>query len=196
MKLLTHKFLLVIFYLLSTVISYSTEQPNFKNLIVYNETKKLKNIEFKNNFNEIIKLNDYRGKLVILNFWATWCAPCREEMPDLDKLQSINKLENLKIFPINVGKEKIEKAEKFFLELKIKNLDIYFEDTMKLPNLFSLRGLPVKLNLHSSGDLKSLLSSIIFLETVKRLFLFIIFLSSGFKNFKGSASSGEVAVLA
>ena len=58
MKLLTHKFLLVIFYLLSTVISYSTEQPNFKNLIVYSEAKKLKNIEFKNNFNEIIKLND------------------------------------------------------------------------------------------------------------------------------------------
>ena len=51
MKLLTHKFLLVIFYLLSTVISYSTEQPNFKNLIVYSEAKKLKNIEFKNNFN-------------------------------------------------------------------------------------------------------------------------------------------------
>ena len=152
MKLLTHKFLLVIFYLLSTVISYSAEQPNFKNLIVYSEAKELKNIEFKNNFNEIIKLNDYRGKLVILNFWATWCAPCREEMPDLDKLQSINKLENLKIFPINVGKEKIEKAEKFFLELKIKNLDIYFEDTMKLPNLFSLRGLPTSVIINKNGE--------------------------------------------
>ena len=152
MKLLTHKFLLVIFYLLSTVISYSTEQPNFKNLIVYNETKKLKNIEFKNNFNEIIKLNDYKGKLIILNFWATWCAPCREEMPYLDTLQSIDKLENLKIFPINVGKEKIEKAEKFFLELKIKNLDVYFEDNMKLPNLFSLRGLPTSVIINKNGE--------------------------------------------
>ena len=152
MKLLTHKFLLVIFYLLSTVISYSTEQPNFKNLIVYSEAKELKNIEFKNNFNEIIKLNDYKGKLIILNFWATWCAPCREEMPYLDTLQSIDKLGNLKIFPINVGKEKIEKAEKFFLELKIKNLDIYFEDTMKLPNLFSLRGLPTSVIINKNGE--------------------------------------------
>ena len=152
MKLLTHKFLLVIFYLLSTVISYSTEQPDFKNLIVYNEAKKLKNIEFKNNLNEIIKLNDYRGKLVILNFWATWCSPCREEMPHLDTLQSINKLENLKIFPINVGKEKIEKAEKFFLELKIKNLNIYFDDTVKLANLFSLRGIPTSIIINKNGE--------------------------------------------
>ena len=152
MKLLTHKFLLVIFYLLSTVISYSTEQPNFKNLIVYSEAKKLKNIEFKNNFNQITKLNDYRGKLVILNFWATWCAPCREEMPNLDTLQSINNLGNLKIFPINVGKEKIEKVEKFFLELKIKNLDIYFDDTVKLANLFSLRGIPTSIIINKDGE--------------------------------------------
>ena len=152
MKLLTYKFLLVIFYLLSTVISYSTEQPNFKNLIVYSEAKKLKNIEFKNNFNEIIRLNDYRGKLVILNFWATWCVPCREEMPYLDTLQSINKLENLKIFPINVGKEKIEKAEKFFSELKIKNLDIYFDDTVKLANFFSLRGIPTSVIINKNGE--------------------------------------------
>ena len=152
MKLLTHKFLLVIFYLLSTVISYSAEQPNFKNLIVYSEAKKLKNIEFKNNFNEIIKLNDYRGKLVILNFWATWCVPCREEMPHLDTLQSIDKLENLKIFPINVGKEKIEKLEKFFLELKIKNLDIYFDDSVKLANLFSLRGIPTSVIINKNGE--------------------------------------------
>ena len=152
MKLLTYKFLLVIFYLLSTVISYSTEQPSFKNLIVYSEAKKLKNIEFKNNFNQIIKLSDYRGKLVILNFWATWCVPCRQEMPYLDILQSINKLENLKIFPINVGKEKIEKAEKFFLELKIKNLDIYFDDTVKLANLFSLRGIPTSIIINKNGE--------------------------------------------
>ena len=152
MKLLTHKFLLVIFYLLSTVISYSTEQPNFKNLIVYSKAKEQKNIEFKNNFNEIVKLSDYKGKLVILNFWATWCAPCREEMPHLDKLQSIDKLENLKIFPINVGKEKIEKAEKFFLELKIKNLDIYFDDTVKLANLFSLRGIPTSIIINKNGE--------------------------------------------
>ena len=152
MKLLTHKFLLVIFYLLSTVISYSAEQPNFKNLIVYSEAKKLKNIEFKNNFNEIVKLSDYKGKLIILNFWATWCAPCREEMPHLDKLQSLKSFDNLKVFPINVGKEKKEKAEKFFQEYKIENLDLYIDDSVNLANKFKLRGLPTTVIINKEGE--------------------------------------------
>ena len=113
MKLLTHKFLLVIFYLLSTVISYSTEQPNFKNLIVYSEAKKLKNIEFKNNFNEIIKLNDYKGKLVILNFWATWCAPCLEEMPAFEKLYRRYRSQGLTVIAVSLDKGDTSKVAKF-----------------------------------------------------------------------------------
>ena len=151
MKLLTHKFLLVIFYLLSTVICYSTEQPNFKNLIVYNEAKKLENIEFKNKFSEVIKLSDYRGKLVILNFWATWCAPCSEEMPHLDTLQSTSKLENLKIFPINVGRENLEKSLKFFENLNIKNLNIYFDAPVTLAKKLQLRGIPTTLLINKDG---------------------------------------------
>ena len=152
MKLLTYKFFLVIIYLLSTVISYSAEQSGIKNLIVYTDNKKLKNIEFKNTFDEVIRLNDYKGKLIILNFWATWCAPCRDEMPSLDALQSMHHLKNLKIFPINVGKEKIEKAEKFFFELKIKNLDLYFDNSVKLANSFSLIGIPTSVIINKKGE--------------------------------------------
>tara|TARA_Y100000590_G_scaffold427920_1_gene538659 strand:- start:1096 stop:1626 length:531 start_codon:yes stop_codon:yes gene_type:complete len=152
MKLLTYKFFLVIFYLLSTVISYSSDRPDVKNLVVYSEGKKIKNIEFKNKFDETIKLDDYKGKLVILNFWATWCAPCKHEMPSLDNLQSMKQLDNIKIFPINVGKETIKNAEKFFLELNIKNLDIYFDDGIKLANSFSLRGIPTSVIINKNGE--------------------------------------------
>ena len=151
MKLLSYKFFLVVIYLISTVISFSDE-PNIKNLVIYKQNKKLKNITFLDVDNKLINLNEFTGQLVIINFWATWCTPCREEMPNLDTLQSINNLGNLKIFPINVGKEKIEKVEKFFLELKIKNLDIYFDDAAKLANLFSLRGIPTSVIINKNGE--------------------------------------------
>ena len=61
----------------------------------------------------MIKLSDYKGNLVMLNFWATWCAPCKKEMPSLDNLILNPKLNNLKIFPINMGKDNVEKSNFF-----------------------------------------------------------------------------------
>ncbi len=63
-----------------------------------------------------VNLDDFKGKLIILNFWATWCAPCKEEMPSLDELQSNIELNNLKIFTINIVQEDISKSELLFNE--------------------------------------------------------------------------------
>ena len=80
--------------------------------------------------------------MILLNFWATWCAPCKEEMPSLDNLQSNSNLSNLKIFPINIGQEDISKSEFFFKELNIQNLDIYIDAPITLAKKFALRGVP------------------------------------------------------
>ena len=127
MKLLKLKFVLIIVYLLSSSSTFSIEQPNIKNLIFYKENKKLDNIEFKNSINNTINLKSYSDKLIILNFWATWCAPCREEMPILNKLQKSEEFKNLIIFPINVGQEDISKTKEFFYELNIDKLKIYYD---------------------------------------------------------------------
>ena len=99
-----------------------------------------------------VNLNDFNGKLIILNFWATWCAPCREEMPSLDILQNMEGFENLKIIPINVGQEKVEKSVNFFSELKIKNLSLYFDNSIRLAKYFSLRGLPTTIIINKNGE--------------------------------------------
>ena len=98
-----------------------------------------------------VNLSDFNGKLVILNFWATWCAPCKEEMPSLDDLQSNDKLSNLKIFPINISQEDISKSEFFFKELDIKNLKIYFDAPITLAKKFSLRGVPTTILFNKQG---------------------------------------------
>jgi len=87
----------------------------------------------------------------LLNFWATWCAPCKEEMPSLDLLGKKASLDNLKIFPINVGQESEEKAINFFNDLKIKNLDTYFDSPITLAKKFSLRGIPTTILLNKDG---------------------------------------------
>ena len=98
-----------------------------------------------------MNLENFKNKLIILNFWATWCAPCVEEMPSLDFLQSHKKLNNLKIFPINIGQEDLLKSKIFFKKLKIKNLDIYFDPTVNLSKKFLLRGVPTTILINKEG---------------------------------------------
>ena len=131
--------------------SFADEILSFKNIVINKELKKYDGLVFLDDQNQELSLDDYRGKLVILNFWATWCAPCREEMPSLDSLQENNELKNLKIFPINIGKESIEKSKIFFNELEIKNLQLYFDTQITLAKKLSLRGIPTTLLFNKDG---------------------------------------------
>ena len=92
---------LILFILLITDI-YANELPNIKNIVINKELKTYDNITFLDNKKKIIKLADYKGSLVLLNFWATWCSPCKEEMPSLDTLKINPNLDNIEIFPINI----------------------------------------------------------------------------------------------
>tara|TARA_B100000787_G_C16106087_1_gene255893 strand:- start:349 stop:834 length:486 start_codon:yes stop_codon:yes gene_type:complete len=131
--------------------SYAKEKPNIKNLILIKNPKVYEEVVFKDAKQKDVNLEDFRGKLLILNFWATWCAPCREEMPSLDNLQSNINLDNLKIFPINISQEDVLKSESFFNELNIQNLDIYFDSPITLAKKFSLRGIPTTILFNKEG---------------------------------------------
>ena len=146
------KLFIFILYLISPTLTYSIEHPNIKNIILYKEPKKLENIVFKNNKGEIIKLSKFRNKLVVLNFWATWCAPCREEMPSLDQLASNKNFKNITVIPINIGRESQSKSEIFFKEINILNLNIYYDSSTELPNKLSLRGVPTTILVNKNGE--------------------------------------------
>ena len=143
------RFLIIFIFLLSN--SSANEITDIKNLVINKELKKYDNLTFLDVKNKQISLNDYQGSLIILNFWATWCAPCKEEMPSLDLLQKNKNLDNLIIFPINVGQENIEKASNFFKDLKIKNLDLYFDSQVTLAKKFGLRGIPTSILFNKDG---------------------------------------------
>ena len=143
------RFLIIFIFLISN--SFANESGDIKNLFINKELKKYDGLTFLDDKNSQLSLNDFKGKLILLNFWATWCAPCKKEMPSLDKLQIHKDLYNLKIFPINVGKDSIEKSSKFFEDLKIQNLNIYYDSQITLAKKFGLRGIPTSIILNKDG---------------------------------------------
>mgnify|MGYP006136926859 CR=1 FL=1 len=145
------KLLIIFTYLIIANFSYASEKPNIKNLVLIKNPKIYESVIFKDINQKSVNLYDFKGKLILLNFWATWCAPCKEEMPSLDDLQSNSKFSNLKIFPINIGQEEITKSESFFKKLNIKNLDIYIDAPITLAKKFSLRGVPTTILFNKEG---------------------------------------------
>ena len=143
------RFLVIFIFLISN--TFANETPNIKNLIINKELKEYTNLTVLDDQNNQINLSDYKGNILLLNFWATWCAPCKEEMPSLDLLKSNKDLDNLKIFPVNVGQDNVEKAKKFFDDMNIKNLNLYFDESINLTKKFALRGIPTSILLNKNG---------------------------------------------
>ena len=143
------RFLIIFIFLISN--SFASEDIDIKNLIINQDLKKYDRLTFLNDKNKLLDIIEYKGHLILLNFWATWCAPCKEEMPSLDILQTKEELDNLKIFPINIGKDDLEKSLKFFEDLKIKNLKFYFDSPTTLAKKFGLRGIPTSILINKDG---------------------------------------------
>jgi len=121
-----------------------------KNVVVHKEPIKIKELKFQDfNLNEI-DLTGKKGNIMILNFWATWCAPCKKEMPSLEKL-SKNYPEIL-IYPINLEKPNQDKVKNFFDDLKISKLNIYFDSKFSLVKLFKMRGVPTSILIDKNGN--------------------------------------------
>ena len=143
------RFLIIFIFLLSN--SFANEVTDLKNVIINKELKKYDDLTFLNAEKKQLNLIDHHGSLILLNFWATWCAPCKKEMPSLDLLHSHKSLNNLKIFPINVGQDNIDQASNFFKDLEIQNLKLYFDSPITLAKKFGLRGVPTSILINKDG---------------------------------------------
>ena len=143
------RFLIIFIFLVSN--AFAEEGPDIKNIVIHKDLKRYESLVFLDYKNKQLELKDFQGKLILLNFWATWCTPCKKEMPSLDKLQINKDLNNLKIFPINIGNDTLEKSQKFYDDLEIKNLKIYFDNPVTLAKKLSLRGVPTSILFNKEG---------------------------------------------
>jgi thiol-disulfide isomerase/thioredoxin len=95
-------------------------------------------------------LAEFRGKWVVLNFWATWCAPCRHEMPSLDRLQAA--MPEIAVVPVATGRNSVTGIERFFSEESIQNIPILRDPTSELARGMHVLGLPVTVILNPEGQ--------------------------------------------
>ena len=102
---------------------------------------------------KLISLSDYKGKLLIVNFWATWCAPCLAEMPALNRLQQLYASRNLQVITINVDQEsERSKVEKFITKNKY-GFEVLIDDQASVAQLYSVNGFPETFFISPTGDL-------------------------------------------
>jgi thiol-disulfide isomerase/thioredoxin len=96
-------------------------------------------------------MTEFKGKYVVLNFWATWCAPCRKEMPMLDDLQAELGGDDFVVVLIAAGRNPKPAVRKFFEEANIVNLPTLRDPTQQYTNLMGVFGLPITVILNPEG---------------------------------------------
>jgi thiol-disulfide isomerase/thioredoxin len=141
---------LILFIFLTTKV-FANDVSEIKNIVIHKDLKVYDNVIFLDKNDKKINIKEFNGNLLLLNFWATWCAPCKEEMPSLDRLQVNQNLSNLKIFAINISQESKKKVDSFFEDLNIENFDPYFDAPTTLAKTFSLRGVPTSILIDKDG---------------------------------------------
>ena len=120
-----------------------------KNIVIHEKPVKINELKFKDSDLNDVDLTNKKGNIMILNFWATWCAPCKKEMPSLEELSK--SYPEIAIYPINLEKPNKDKANFFFENLNIKNLNIYFDPEFKLVKSFNMRGVPTSILIDKKG---------------------------------------------
>ena len=141
---------LILFIFLTTNV-FANDVSQIKNIVIHKDLKAYDNVIFLDQNDKKFNIKEFNGNLLLLNFWATWCAPCKEEMPSLDRLLLNQNLSNLKIFAINISQESKKKVDSFFEDLNIENLEPYFDAPTTLAKTFSLRGVPTSILIDKDG---------------------------------------------
>ena len=96
-------------------------------------------------------LAEFKGKTILLNLWATWCAPCREEMPSLDRLQKAMGSDTFEVVALAVDRTGVEAAGKFLKSINVEHLKLYADPTTKSGNALKVLGMPTTILINADG---------------------------------------------
>ena len=116
--------------------------------LIFSDPRSIPQLELQGPDGQFVNLSDIKGKVLVLSVWATWCVPCREEFPSLDRMQGRLRSKGLVVIPVSVDKGGWTMVNKFYSELKIKKLNRYLFDDMGIMSALGMQGLPTTIILN------------------------------------------------
>ncbi len=111
----------------------------------------LPEVTFNDAAGKAITLEAFKGRTVLLNLWATWCAPCREEMPSLDRLQQALGSDRFEVVALSLDKKGAEASQKFLNDVKANALKLYVDPSAKAGTALKLVGMPTTILINKEG---------------------------------------------
>lgn len=112
-----------------------------------------------------VSLSDYKGKSVFLNFWASWCPPCKAEMPDIEKLYQQTKDSDLVILAVNIGEDKT--TAKSFMESNKYSFTVLLDSSQNIAAQYNIAAIPTSFFIDKEGNIVSTIKGGMTLEQMK-----------------------------
>ncbi len=116
------------------------------------EPRPLPNFTFTNQAGHPRSLSSFHGKFILLNIWATWCIPCRKEMPTLDRLQATLGDKQFEIVPVSIDSGGLKAVQKFYTGIHIQHLGIFLDPSGSAMQILNLEGLPTSFLINPAGQ--------------------------------------------
>ena len=120
-------------------------------MALHDTPRPLPELQFEDGNGKPVTLADFRGKVVLLNIWATWCTPCRREMPTLDRLQARLGGPDFEVVALSIDRAGIEVVTKFYAEIGVRHLAKYIDESSKAAPQLNAVGLPTTLLIDRGG---------------------------------------------
>jgi peroxiredoxin len=149
------RILLTLLFTISLPLNADWQQPELShNLTVVKKAVPASDFELQDMDEEKVKLSDYRGKVVLLNFWATWCPPCIREMPSMERLHQQVDADDFKVIAVN-QMEDVDQVFAFTGQLEVDpTFAILFDSTSEVSRDYAVRGLPTTYLIDKEGNIR------------------------------------------
>ncbi|MEJ8562859.1 TlpA disulfide reductase family protein [Yoonia sp. GPGPB17] len=127
-------------------------EGDMRKLIFHSAPMESSGVTFMGEDGQEMTLADYQGKHIVLNFWATWCAPCRHEMPHLSALQDAMGGDDMEVVTIATGRNPLPGMQRFLAEIEVDNLPLHTDARQNLARSLGVLGLPVTIIIDPEGN--------------------------------------------